>query len=113
MMIFTCGGSYEDAASCIYSAWEYALKVGHDDVRIVREPVAQLDMFAEYVQIGEAYIRSGLPECVLCAPLLAGRCCGCGVQVSDTCVQSGKRYRAHAYKTGGHVHYGACEKCQQ
>ena len=51
MMIFTCGGSYEDAASCIYSAWEYALKVGHDDVRIVREPVAQLDMFAEYVHV--------------------------------------------------------------
>ena len=51
MMIFTCGGSYEDAVSCIYSAWEYALKVGHDDVRIVREPVAQLDMFAEYVHV--------------------------------------------------------------
>lgn len=51
MMIFTCGDNYENAASCIYSAWEYALKAGHDDVRIVREPVTQLDMFAEYVYV--------------------------------------------------------------
>lgn len=49
--IFTCGDSYEDAATCIYTAWEYALKVGHSNVRIEREPVSQLDMFSEYEHV--------------------------------------------------------------
>ncbi len=51
MKIFTCDSTYEGKASCIYSAWECALEEGHENVRITREPVTQLDMFAEYVHV--------------------------------------------------------------
>ena len=56
MKIFTCEDSYEGKATCIYRAWEYALGLGqgaagHREVEILREPIAQLEMFAEYVHI--------------------------------------------------------------
>lgn len=51
MKVFTCGKSYEDMLTCIYDAWSYALGAGHDGVRLMCEPVSQLDMFADYVHV--------------------------------------------------------------
>ena len=51
MKVFTCEDKLEDMLTCIYDAWRAALDMGHDNVRLMREPVAQLDMFAEYIHV--------------------------------------------------------------
>lgn len=51
MHIFTCENKYEDMMCCIYRAWEKALSVGHDNVRLITEPVGQEILFAEYTHV--------------------------------------------------------------
>ena len=34
MRVFTCADRWEDMASCIYDAWEWALTGGHDRLRL-------------------------------------------------------------------------------
>ena len=38
-------------ATCIYEAWSMALQVGHDHVMLMKEPVEQLDIFADYIHV--------------------------------------------------------------
>lgn len=49
--VFTCRDRYDDMATCIYEAWSMALSVGHEHVMLLKEPVDQLDMFADYIHI--------------------------------------------------------------
>lgn len=51
MKIFTCRHQFEDMMTCIYTAWEYALTVGHDKVRLMLEPVYQETLFDEYIHV--------------------------------------------------------------
>lgn len=37
--------------TCIYDAWVYALRVGHDKVRLQTEPIVQATLFDEYVHV--------------------------------------------------------------
>lgn len=51
MLVFTCNDNLTDIFTCIYDAWEYALKNGHDSLRIEKEPIMQLSIFDEYRHI--------------------------------------------------------------
>ena len=49
MYVYTCEPDFGSMMTCIYTAWEKALKVGHDQVRLETEPVEQLTLFEEYI----------------------------------------------------------------
>ncbi len=51
MKVFCCKDKFEDMLTCIYDAWSFALQKGHDNVRLVREPVFQQSLFDEYVHV--------------------------------------------------------------
>lgn len=51
MYIFTCRDRFEDMMTCIYDAWNYALKVGHDNIGLMKEPVYQQSLFEEYIHV--------------------------------------------------------------
>ena len=51
MRIFTCKHQLEDMMTCIYDAWVYALRVGHDKVQLRTEPIVQATLFDEYVHL--------------------------------------------------------------
>lgn len=51
MRIYTCEDRYDAIATCIYDAWEWALKNGHENVRLQKEPVLQPGFFAEYIHV--------------------------------------------------------------
>ena len=38
MKVFTCRDRYDDMATCIYEAWSMALQVGHDQIKLRKEP---------------------------------------------------------------------------
>lgn len=49
MYIYTAKNNIEDMLCCIYTAWEKALVCGHDNIRLMKEPVLQTTLFDEYV----------------------------------------------------------------
>lgn len=51
MKVFTCRHRTDDMLTCIYYAWEKGIQLGHDNVRLMTEPVCQLSMFEEYEHI--------------------------------------------------------------
>lgn len=51
MTIFTCKDSYEDMMTCIYAGWEWALKNGHENLRLMKEPIEQTSLFDQYIHI--------------------------------------------------------------
>lgn len=51
MMVFTCEPDFEAMLTCIYDAWEWALKNGHDNVRLELEPVLQNSLFDSYQHV--------------------------------------------------------------
>lgn len=51
MRIFTWDTRFEELATCIYEAWEWGLQNGHENLKIMREPVTQYDLFAEYIHV--------------------------------------------------------------
>ncbi|MCM1273090.1 MAG: TIGR03915 family putative DNA repair protein [Clostridium sp.] len=51
MKVFCCKDKFEDMLTCIYDAWSFALQGGHDNVRLMREPVFQQSLFDEYVHV--------------------------------------------------------------
>lgn len=51
MQVFTCQDGLENMMTCIYTAWEWALGEGHDNVRLQREPVEQMELFAHYIHV--------------------------------------------------------------
>lgn len=48
MKVFICNYELTDIASCIYEAWEWALKNGHENMCIKRAPLLQTSIFEEY-----------------------------------------------------------------
>ena len=58
MRIFTCKHQLEDMMTCIYDAWVYALRVGHDKVQLRTEPIVQATLFDEYVHGKGSAFRS-------------------------------------------------------
>lgn len=48
MMVFTCEPDFEAMLTCIYDAWEWAIKNGHDNVQLKLEPVLQNSLFESY-----------------------------------------------------------------
>lgn len=51
MKIYTCQDRLEDIMTCIYDAWSEALKIGHDQIQIKKEPVFQQTLFDEYIHV--------------------------------------------------------------
>lgn len=51
MRVFTCVNRFEDMMTCIYNAWCWALKHGHENLRLEREPVYQGTLLDEYVHV--------------------------------------------------------------
>lgn len=51
MKIFVCGNRFEDMMTCIYDAWESALKCGHENVYLMCEPVFQESILDEYIYV--------------------------------------------------------------
>lgn len=41
MKIYTCKDRLEDIMTCIYDAWADALLIGHDQIRLKKEPIFQ------------------------------------------------------------------------
>ncbi|MDD3219557.1 MAG: TIGR03915 family putative DNA repair protein [Lachnospiraceae bacterium] len=62
MIIYTCEDTLEDMMTCIYDAW--ASKLGHQNIRLMTEPIGNLELFCEYrhvpvnTQKAESVIRS-------------------------------------------------------
>lgn len=51
MKIYMCKDRLEDIMTCIYDAWSEALKTGHDNIRLKKEPVYQQMIFDEYIHV--------------------------------------------------------------
>lgn len=51
MKIYTCEDRLTDIMTCIYDAWSEALKIGHNQIQLRKEPVFQQTMFDEYIHI--------------------------------------------------------------
>ena len=51
MKIYTCKDRLEDIMTCIYDAWSEALRIGHDQIQLKKEPILQQTMFDEYVHV--------------------------------------------------------------
>lgn len=51
MKIYTCQDRLTDIMTCIYDAWSEALKVGHNQIQLKKEPVYQQTMFDEYIHV--------------------------------------------------------------
>ena len=51
MKIFTCGEKIEEQMSCIYDAWEAALRLGHEQVRVQKYTESQTSFLDEYVRV--------------------------------------------------------------
>lgn len=49
MTVFTCEDDFESMMTCVYDAW--ASGKGHENVKLVREPVLQQDLFCEYIHV--------------------------------------------------------------
>lgn len=49
--VFTCEDSFESIMTCVFYAWELALKVGHDKVELVKKQDASYELFCEYRHI--------------------------------------------------------------
>lgn len=47
--VFTCEDSFEAILTCIYDAW--ASKLGHQNIRLLVEPVIEMELFCEYRHI--------------------------------------------------------------
>lgn len=52
-MVFTCEDHIGAAMTCIYDAWEWALKGGHEQVRLKKEPILQSSFLDEYIHVEE------------------------------------------------------------
>ena len=50
MKIFTCKDRLEDIMTCIYDAWADALLIGHDQIRLKKEPIFQATLLDESFQ---------------------------------------------------------------
>ena len=45
MKIYTCQDRLTDIMTCIYDAWSEALKVGHNQIGLKKEPIFNKQMF--------------------------------------------------------------------
>ena len=126
MKVFTCRDRYDDMATCIYEAWSMALQVGHDHVMLMKEPVEQLDMFADYIHVEpdadkvQKFTRSVKKVSWLVYrnvfnALLSHQEDGTGhcVQISDTGICRGPKGGTYAHKSGGDAYHGAWAECEQ
>lgn len=52
MKIYSCKDRFEDMMTCVYEAWCGAIEEGfHHNIRLVREPIYQQNMFDEYIHV--------------------------------------------------------------
>ncbi len=49
MTVFSCADDFSAMMTCIYEAW--SSRLGHDNVKLVREPIHQLELFTDYVHV--------------------------------------------------------------
>ncbi|MBQ0027394.1 MAG: TIGR03915 family putative DNA repair protein [Lachnospiraceae bacterium] len=58
MNVFTCEDNLESKLTCIYTAWEKAIKVGHSNVRLEVEPIYMSNLFDEYTHVEADNIKA-------------------------------------------------------
>lgn len=51
MKIYTCKDRLEDIMTCIYDAWVEAVRIGHNQIQVKKEPIFQQTMFDEYIHV--------------------------------------------------------------
>ena len=51
MKVYTCEDRLTDIMTCIYDAWSEALRIGHNQIQLNKEPVFQQTLFDEYIHI--------------------------------------------------------------
>ena len=51
MKVYTCKDRLTDIMTCIYDAWSEALRIGHNQIQLKKEPVFQQTLFDEYIHI--------------------------------------------------------------
>ena len=51
MKVYTCEDRLTDIMTCIYDAWSEALRIGHNQIQLKKEPVFQQTLFDEYIHI--------------------------------------------------------------
>lgn len=49
MTVYTCAPEFEAMLTCIYVAW--ASKLGHNNIRLMTEPVGQYDLMSNYIHV--------------------------------------------------------------
>ena len=65
MKIYTCKDRLEDIMTCIYDAWADALLIGHDQIRLKKEPIFQATLLDEYIHVAVSYTHLTLPTILL------------------------------------------------
>lgn len=51
MKVFSCKDRFEDMMTCVYDAWCAGIKEGHENIRLKKEPIYQIDIFQEYIHV--------------------------------------------------------------
>ena len=85
MKIYTCKDRLEDIMTCIYDAWADALLIGHDQIRLKKEPIFQATLLDEYIHVDgdcskaekvypQRYFFQSISVCVLRIPFSRRRC---------------------------------------
>lgn len=58
MKVFTCYDTVESIMTAIYTAWEYALTAGHDNVRLSKMQYYEPNLIEEYELIDSDYDKA-------------------------------------------------------
>ena len=58
MKVYTCEDRLTDIMTCIYDAWSEALRIGHNQIQLKKEPVFQQTLFDEYIHIDEDSLQA-------------------------------------------------------
>lgn len=56
MYIYSCKRGWEEILTCIYEAW--TSKRGHENIRLVFEPIEQYSMFDEYIHVDADEVKA-------------------------------------------------------
>lgn len=56
MYIYSCKRGWEEILTCIYEAW--TSKRGHENIRLVFEPIEQYSMFDEYIHVDADVVKA-------------------------------------------------------
>lgn len=111
MLIFTCENVFEDMMCCIYTAWESAIKYGHSQIKLLREPIEQETLFDEYIHVdfdGDKYdkVCRSIKNKISYKAMYLIYCAS--LSVEEDALDSIYRFLIYGFRVGAEVtnHYG-------